>query len=138
MTDKPTPINRAERRRRAKTNPPQPTPKTAPIPAPGEIDMNHPDAPEPTGLSADVFNIAALVNTVKATFRLKEETALKTVDLAITILLTSQQMKAAGIPMGAKILTPDELAEREKAAAEAAALDLDSAPETKEEPTDGE
>lgn len=98
---------------------------------PGDTDYNEPDAPPPPqGLAGDVFEIAALVNTVKATFHLKEETALKTVDLAISVLLATKQMNQMGmpfIPPGAKPLTPEELAARETEASDEPA---DAAPET--------
>lgn len=100
-------------------------------PIPGDIDRNDPDASPPaTALEQDIFNIAALVNTVKATFRVKEETALRVVDLGVTILLTTKQLQAQGIPFGAKVLTPEELAARETAAIE------DAAPEPSNEDTE--
>lgn len=104
--------------------------KVIPMTIPGATDYNEPDAPEvPKGLAGDVFEIAALVNTTKATFHVKEETALKIVDLAVTILLTTKQMGMTFTPPGAKPLTEEEVAAR---AAEAAGIENetgDSAPD---------
>lgn len=98
-----SPRNRAEKRavRKAKAA------------APGNVDHNDPDAPAPApgGLTQDIFDLAALVNTVKATFHVKEETALKTVDLAVSIMLTRQQMNLQFGPPPGAVVRPAEATE---------------------------
>ena len=131
--------NRAQRRA-AKQKPHRNEGQPAPAQAlPGQMDYNDPDAPAPPkGLAGDVFEIAALVNTVKATFGLKEETALKTVDLAVTVLLTSKQLGMSFVPPGANLLTPEEIEQRQAEASEEAGIENeeagkgpdDAAPET--------
>ena len=67
-------------------------------------DANDPDAPPPTGITADVFDLAALVNTVKHTFEFDEATSVKVVDLALSFRITKEQMaNAMGPPPGASL-----------------------------------